>query len=161
MPETRRELFRTSVLSALGGLAAGAVAGYAVAETLLASQAAAPGSAGSVVAVYDISVKLWYLFHFEGDKTNCRLYSVNCVPASLSTTASVDTPTWFSVACKKLIKTPTTIMYTDSAGSSDSISLNFSGGYLDGTSLANLIKILPGSLPPQIPVSWNEIGKQH
>jgi hypothetical protein len=160
MPETRRDLFRTSVITALGGLAVGAVAGYVAAETFLAPQPPAPPAPGTVAALQDSSTKIWYLFHFE-DSSHCRLYSVNCVPSSFSTTGSIDTATWFAVSCKKLIKAATTISYTNSAGSSDSISLTFSGGYLDGPSLSKLIAILPGGVPPQVMGSWNEIGRQH
>src|SRR5690242_3490516 len=123
MLETRRELFRTSVTAALS-FSVGAVAGYAAAETFLAPQAAAAGSAGSVVAVHDATAKVWYLFHFESDQSNCRLYSANCVPA-LANTNAVDTATWFAVACKKVIKTTTVISYTQSNGSPGSISVSF------------------------------------
>jgi hypothetical protein len=160
MTETRRELFRTSVITALGGLAAGAVAGYVAAETFLAPQAPAPPAPGTVAALQDSSTAVWYLFHFE-DSSHCRLYSVNCVAPSLSKTGNIDTATWFAVSCKKLIKTVTTITYTNSTGSSDSIQLTFSGGYLDGPSLTKLIAILPGGFPPQVMGSWNEIGKNH
>jgi hypothetical protein len=160
MPETRRELFRTSVITALGGLAVGAVAGYVAAETFLAPQAPAPPAPGTVAALQDSSTAVWYLFHFE-DSSHCRLYSANCAPSSLSPASNnIDTATWFAVSCKKLIKTATTISYTNSAGSSDSISLTFSGGYLDGPSLAKLIALLPVGVPPQVMGSWNEIGKQ-
>lgn len=159
MSETRRDLFKTSVTAALG-FSVGAVAGYAAAETFLAPQPPAPPAPGTVAALQDTSSAVWHLFHFE-DSTHCRLYSENCVPSSFSKTTNIDTATWFAVSCRKLIKTAITISYTNSAGNPDSISLTFSGGYLDGPSLAKLLNILPSGIPPVVTGSWNEIGKQH
>jgi len=159
MSETRRDLFKTSVTAALG-FSVGAVAGYAAAETFLAPQVPAPPSPGTVAALQDSGTAVWYLFHFE-DSTHCRLYSENCVPSSFSKTTNIDTATWFAVSCRKPVKSAITISYTNSAGNPDSISLDFSGGYLDGPSLDKLLKILPTTLPPVVTGSWNEIGKQH
>ena len=159
MSETRRDLFKTSVTAALG-FTVGAVAGYAAAETFLAPQVPAPPSPGTVAALQDSGTAVWYLFHFE-DSTHCRLYSENCVPSSFSKTTNIDTATWFAVSCRKAVKSAITISYTDSAGNPASISLTFSGGYLDVPSLAKLVAILPTSVPPVLQGSWNEIGKQH
>ena len=162
MPETRRELFTTTVLGALGvGAVAGAVVGYEAAETFLAPQTN-PGGAGSVIAVQDAGdAKLWYFFHFESDRANCRLYSQANVPA-LTNLAAMDTATWFAVCKKMLITTsPFTVSYIKTDGSTGSIAVTLkSGHYLDDTSLANLVAILPPSAP-QASGSWMEIGKQH
>ena len=159
MSETRRDLFKTSVTAALG-FSVGAVAGYAAAETFLAPQPPAPPNPGTVAALQDSSTAAWYLFRFESSK-QCRLYREDCVPASFSKTSNIDTATWFAVSCRKPVKSAITISYTNSDGNADSISLTFSGGYLDDPSLAKLVAILPTSQPPVVQGSWNEIGKQH
>jgi hypothetical protein len=161
MSETRRELFTTTVMGALGVTAvAGAVIGYE-AKTLLAPQAPAPPYAGSVVAVHDGSVSLWYFFHFESDRSNCRLYSVTGTP-TIADMGSVDTTSWFVVSKKKSITTGTTkISYTTTGGTTATTDISFdANGYLDPGSLTWLLNNLPGGVPPQVAGSWNEIGKQ-
>jgi len=160
MPETRRELFRTTVAAAVG-VTAGAVAGYVAAETFLAPQLAAPGSAGSVVAVYDNNKKAWYLFHFEGDRQKCRLFSTGTTP-SIADASKIDTTTWFAVT-RDLIIQDTTISYTKADGTSGTIDVQFDAdGYVaDGSpnsSLQHLLALLV-STPVHVPGSWYEIGK--
>ena len=166
MPETRRELFRTSVAAAVG-VAAGAVAGYAAAETFLAPQALVPGNAGSVIAVYDYKKKAWYLFHFEADRQKCRMYTPGTTP-SIADETRVDTVSWFTV-CRNVIVQQTTISYTKTDGTTATIDVQFDAdGYVEdgsvNSSLQNLLALLGStntfSGPLQVAGSWNEIGKQ-
>ncbi len=154
MPETRRELFRTSVVGALG-LTAGVVVGYAAAGGFVSSLSTP--YAGLTVAVHDNGGK-WYFFHFE-DASHCRLYKADCVPP-ISDVSAVDTATWFAVSKKTLITTNTKITYTPNTGALPaSIQVNIGGdGYLDQTSLNNVVLLL-GPKPPIISGSWNEIGR--
>lgn len=162
MPETRRELFRTTVAAAIG-VTAGAVGGVVAAETFLAPQPAAPGSAATVIAVYDTVKKVWYLFHFEGDRQKCRLFSTGTTPP-VPDTSKIDTTTWFAVS-RDLIIQPTTITYTKGDGTSGTIDVEFDAdGYVaDGTPNSSLQKLLAllTFTPAQIPGSWYEIGKRN
>lgn len=157
MSETRRELFRTSVITAIG-VAVGAVAGYEYAESGFAEQSLPPPTPGSVVALHDSKNGTWYLFSFV-TSSECALYKVDCAP-TISDTTNINTTTWLAVAKKTAITSGKTVInYVDSNGAPASITLTFSAGYLDPGSLTKIVALIPAGTPPLVAGSWSEIGR--
>src|SRR5215469_5075222 len=77
MPKTKRDHFKTSVQSALGGSAGREVVGYAVSERISRLLAAVVPLTGTVIAVHNTPKGPWYFFVFDvGNPSICRLWSV-------------------------------------------------------------------------------------
>ena len=166
MPETRRDLFKTSVLSARGGFVANGVAACTPSGFLpkVCPKPPDPPNAGSVVAIHDYKMPAWYLFHFGTDKGNCTLY--NTCKSSVQHETKADTQTWLSVA-GTLATEGTTIWYKTEKGTGKLVVTLFDSAnhyYLTPTSLEALLSLVDN--PPhakggtQVGGSWNEIGKQ-
>lgn len=184
MSETRRQLFKTSVMSALGlSAVAGATAGLTA--TGLAVYLAnidgrshggvkafdAQGPVGATFAMY--SGNRWYFFVFT-DPYTCTLYETNgpvpqppgtVLDATKQLDQVTDTQTWF-LDLKKAGKTqpviplpgqPTLIVTLSNSTAHFSVTVNTSG-QLDLPSLQQYYTWMPKN--PQIPGSWNEIGSQ-
>jgi len=179
MDETRREIFRTSILSAIGAsIGAVAVAGYvAVREQVFRPRTLVSALASTVVAVYDQggSPNLWYFFAFGGSTPlTCALWKAvpntpfpSIVPSTSSSpgpslTNAVDTYSWYKSLASQvppqvsLVKSANlTIQYTANPTPSISATTDSTGNL---TSLDSLLAALVDM--QQFPGSWNEIGKQ-
>lgn len=175
MSETRREIFRTSVLSALGGLVVGAVGGYEVAEHLSKPEPTTdPPNAGSVVALYGKAAgqttNLWYFFKFEAPNS-CylsRAHKGTVFPSIGPTTSTgpsgnnaVDAISWYTSLKLAFQLSPVAkatnleITYQTSSGPKSINVTTDNGGNL--ASLDSLMTAV-GNDMKQIPGSWNEIG---
>lgn len=160
MTETRRDLFKTSVLSTLSGFIAGGVAGVASADSAPARCPSPPDPPNprSVIAVHDNQRKIWYLFRFE-DSDRCRLYST-CTSCLLDETKA-DTATWFLVANSTLVTEDMTILYKQSDGTPGEIAVKLDNEYyltpITNKKLESLVS--SGTRGTQVGGSWNEIGK--
>lgn len=176
MPETRRDLFKTSVLSALGGLVVGAAAaaggGYAALRGAGSPRPLDLALANSVVAVFDQGNKCWYFFLFSAPPPplTCTVWVTGTgisfpllgPTAGPSQNNAVDTNSWFqSLKAKLQVKTagPTnlSIQYNATGGGSGTIA-----GTVDASgNLQSLGSLLAAVVDmQQYPGSWNEIGKQ-
>jgi hypothetical protein len=164
MDESRRELFRTSILSALGGLVAGVAAGYVIEKSHpFAVTNPVPPTKGSVVAVYGTTdgghTYQWYFFNFEQDSSYCRLYSLPPAPTPVDIT-TVDTVTWFKVAAPARVTTDTPITYVQSDGTNSTLQVNLDVNYyLKPGPLAALLVLVGRENYQSVGGSWNEIGK--
>lgn len=176
MPETRRDLFKTSVLSALGGLVVGAAAaaggGYAVLRGAGSPRPLDLALANSVVAVFDQASKYWYFFLFSAPPPplTCTVWNTGTgisfpllgpTPGAAANNA-IDTNSWFqSLKTKSQVNTtaPTNlnIQYNKTGGGSGTIT----GTVGAGGNLQPLDSLLAAVVDmQQFPGSWNEIGKQ-
>lgn len=176
MPETRRDIFKTSILSAISGLIAGAVGGYAVVREAEATgkggvrpRPMISGLLGTIVAVYNQSGP-WYFFQFGGSyPLSCGAYvapSSVSAPAPISSPGTssvvVDTPSWFLSITGQLTLLRSvsnqTVSYNSMAGTgTGTITVTTDGsGNLKPASLNSLLEALADL--NQIPGSWNEIG---
>jgi len=180
MDETRRGIFTTTVLAAIGGLAAagaaGALTGFGISEAvgegdITRGRYTSP-VAGSVVAVYGTNTyngqqnpSLWYFFKFDNNPSNCELWVApsgtpfpTLGPASgagPSTQNAIDTWSWYKSILGSLTQlSNTTLEITYNPGK---IEVNLKGTYLDNPSLASLLSAFVDMSP--ISASWNEIGK--
>jgi len=171
MPETRRELFRTSIVAAVG-LSVGALVGYEIGERVFSTRIAVTPLAGSVIAVWGLNHNngqySWYFFVFDDtNPSECQLWSSPGPYPSSAPPAKknvIDTLTWYSsLESKSQIIQTITIDFTTNIGLATSITVAFTNmGYLDPNSLSNLLGLMASTNTyTQIPGSWNEIGKHH
>lgn len=167
MPKTKRDHFKTSVQSALGGSAGREVVGYAVSERISRLLAAVVPLTGTVIAVHNTPKGPWYFFVFDvGNPSICRLWSVpdQPIPSSAAHTV-VDTGDWYSTASRSLVQKSTKITYTTGA-STPSLTITIvqnptdpTDYYLDDNSLCSFLSLMGTSDFHANSGSWNEIGK--
>jgi hypothetical protein len=146
MSETRRDLFKTSVISAVSvatlsgcGFFANLGGGH--------NPAAQPG----VPILMQNNDGTWYAFLFVNNLSQCAVLKItSAVPAPA---IIFDTTAWYNLPTTTTV--PATSPLTLVNGSISMI-LTF-GQYLDSGSLAKLNTVLTNNLK-QTPGSWNEIG---
>ena len=166
MSETRRDVFTTTVITALGVTTAAGAVGGAVGE-FIASRAAisprtpkAPGK-GSVVAVYNHNDNFWYLLSFVEPRVCAVFKGFSTSPPD----SFVDTNSWLA-ATKEQVKDDLPIKYNTN-GDSITLKFNSSGNVQDGPTNSSPLQMLldlvndPSTTNyTSIPGSWNEIGRQ-
>ena len=152
MSTTRREIFRTSVMSAMGVMTASVLAGCG--QPFMSAGGRTQETPAIVLGfLSDPSGKEdWYIFRYDGSAYSVvRLLKPNKLPSQMPSLAPFDTVRW-NESLKEGDVTGAGTVTLSASGIPD---LRITNGHLDNPTVLTAYNSTPSALP-----RWNEIGKQ-